>query len=268
MRAERERYTLTGMFVVRYEQAGGDRYGLLDRPYDADDAVVTELAGDIFTRSAPTETRHPLAGLRLLAPVMPSKIVAVGRNYHAHAKEMGGEAPAEPLLFLKPPTAVIGPEDAIQYPVASTQVDYEAELAVVIKTRTSRVTPDEAKAAILGYTCFNDVTARDLQRKDRQWTRAKSFDTFAPLGPCLVTDLDPGRLMVEAYVNGERRQSASTSLMVFNVYELVSFISHVMTLLPGDVIATGTPEGVGPLQRGDVIEVVIEGIGRLRNRVV
>lgn len=256
------------MLVVRYRQPNGSRYGSIDRPYGEAGAIVTEIEGDLFGDFTVTKTSHPLAGLALLPPVMPSKIVAIGRNYRAHAKEMGGEVPAEPLLFLKPSTAVIGPEEAIQYPATSTQVDYEAELAVVIKTRASRINPEEAKAAILGYTCFNDVTARDLQRKDRQWTRAKSFDTFAPLGPCIVTDLDPGQLVVEAYVNGERRQSASTSEMVFSVYDLVSAISQVMTLLPGDVIATGTPEGVGPLRRGDLVEVVIEGIGRLRNRVV
>ncbi|MGE5552599.1 MAG: fumarylacetoacetate hydrolase family protein [Betaproteobacteria bacterium] len=196
------------------------------------------------------------------------KVICVGLNYRDHAKELGMAIPAEPVIFLKPETAVIGPEEPIVYPAMSRQVDYEAELAVVIGRETRSATPAEADRYIAGYTCFNDVTARDLQRRDGQWTRAKSFDTFAPLGKEVVSGLDPSDLLVECYVNGERRQSSSTRNLIFSVPELVSFVSRIMTLHPGDVIATGTPPGVGQLRPGDVVEVVIEGVGRLRNPVV
>jgi 2-keto-4-pentenoate hydratase/2-oxohepta-3-ene-1,7-dioic acid hydratase in catechol pathway len=193
--------------------------------------------------------------------------VAVGVNYQDHAAEFKKDLPKEPLLFLKPSTAVLGPQEPIHLPSRSRRVDYEAELAVVIRKRTSKIGPEETPDFILGYTCINDVTARDLQKEDGQWTRAKGFDTFAPLGPWIVTDLSPDNLKIESYLNGERRQSASTVQLIFKVPALVSFISQVMTLLPGDVIATGTPAGVGPMKSGDTIEVVIEGIGRLTNPV-
>jgi 2-keto-4-pentenoate hydratase/2-oxohepta-3-ene-1,7-dioic acid hydratase in catechol pathway len=196
------------------------------------------------------------------------KLVCVGLNYRDHAKELGMAIPAEPVLFLKPETALIGPEEAIVYPAMSRRVDYEAELAVVIGRKVRDVTAAEALRCVAGYACFNDVTARDLQERDIQWTRAKSFDTFAPLGKEVGRGIDPGDLLVECYVNGARRQSSSTRNLIFPVPELVSFISRVMTLHPGDVIATGTPPGVGPLRPGDVVEVVIEGVGRLRNPVV
>jgi 2-keto-4-pentenoate hydratase/2-oxohepta-3-ene-1,7-dioic acid hydratase in catechol pathway len=204
----------------------------------------------------------------LLAPVVPSKIVAVGLNYRDHAEEVGLEMPDEPLIFLKPSTAVIGPNESIRYPRMSSRIDYEAELAVVLRKRTTGVSPGEAGEHILGYACFNDVTARDLQNKDRQWTRAKGFDTFAPLGPWIETDLDPGHLTVETRLNGELKQSSNTENLIFDCYELVSFISRVMTLMPGDVIATGTPSGIGPMSVGDRVDVVIEGIGTLTNSVV
>ncbi|MDI6870695.1 MAG: fumarylacetoacetate hydrolase family protein [Bacillota bacterium] len=196
------------------------------------------------------------------------KIVCVGLNYRDHAAELGMALPAEPVIFLKPETALIGPEEPIVYPAMSRQVDYEAELAVVIGREARNVTAAEAGRYIAGYTCFNDVTARDLQRRDVQWTRAKSFDTFAPVGKEVVRGIDPSDLLVECYVNGERRQSSSTRNLIFPVPELVSFVSRVMTLHPGDLIATGTPPGVGQLRPGDVVEVVIEGVGRLRNPVV
>lgn len=196
------------------------------------------------------------------------KIVCVGLNYRDHAKELGMALPAEPVIFLKPETAVIGPEEPIVHPAMSREVDYEAELAVVMGREARHVAPEEALGYVRGYTCFNDVTARDLQRRDGQWTRAKSFDTFAPLGREVVSHVDPGDLLVECYVNGERRQSSSTRNLIFSVPELVSFISRIMTLEPGDVIATGTPPGVGHLHPGDVVEVVIAGVGRLRNPVV
>jgi 2-keto-4-pentenoate hydratase/2-oxohepta-3-ene-1,7-dioic acid hydratase in catechol pathway len=198
----------------------------------------------------------------------PSKIVAVGRNYLAHARELGNEVPTEPLIFLKPTSAIVGDQDDVVYPKASLRVDHEAELAVVIGRRCKDVNEGDAFDYVRGYTCANDVTARDLQESDDQWTRAKGFDTFCPLGPQVVENLDPSSLRVVARVNGEVRQDGHTSDMLFGVPSLVAFISGVMTLEPGDVILTGTPPGVGPVQRGDLMEVEIEGIGVLRNRVV
>jgi len=198
----------------------------------------------------------------------PSKIVAVGRNYVAHARELGNEVPTEPLIFLKPTSAIVGDQDDVFYPKASLRVDHEAELAVVIGRRCKDVNEGDAFDYVRGYTCANDVTARDLQETDDQWTRAKGFDTFCPLGPQVVENLDPSSLRVVARVNGEVRQEGHTSDMLFGVPSLVAFISGVMTLEPGDVILTGTPPGVGPVQRGDLMEVEIEGIGVLRNRVV
>lgn len=205
--------------------------------------------------------------VKLLAPVKPSKIVAVGLNYADHIAEMGNTPPPNPIIFIKPQTAVIGPGEHIVLPPSSQRVDYEAELAVVIGKKCRSVRPQEAPSFILGYTCFNDVTARDLQKKDGQWTRAKSFDTFAPLGPWINTNLDPSALHIECRLNGELKQSSSTSNLLFSVFELVAFISEIMTLLPGDVIATGTPQGVGPMKDGDLVEVYVEGIGTLSNPV-
>jgi 2-keto-4-pentenoate hydratase/2-oxohepta-3-ene-1,7-dioic acid hydratase in catechol pathway len=210
----------------------------------------------------------PIGEVRILAPVLPSKIVAVGRNYKDHAAEMGNPLPVEPLLFLKPSTAVVGPRAAIVYPPASSRVDYEGELAVVIR-RTARNLADDAdvSAHILGYTCLNDVTARDLQEKDKQFTRAKSFDTFAPMGPCIAAGLDPAALDIKTFLNGRLCQSSNTRHLIFPVPFLVRFISRIMTLLPGDVITTGTPAGVGPMRPGDRVDVQIEGIGTLSNEV-
>ncbi len=205
---------------------------------------------------------------RFAAPVIPGKIVAVGLNYRDHAREMALEIPSEPILFMKPSTGVIGPDETILYPAQSSRVDYEAELAVVIGTTCRDVDAASAPDCILGYTCLNDVTARDLQAKDGQWTRAKSFDTFAPMGPWIVTGLDdPHDLAVTARLNGEIRQSSSTANLIFTVFDLVEFVSHIMTLNTGDVIATGTPSGVGPMERGDVVEIEISGIGVLKNTV-
>jgi len=215
-----------------------------------------------------TGEEYLLKEVKILSPVIPSKIVAVGLNYRDHAKELGMKIPDEPIIFLKPPTAVIGPEEDIVLPPESKEVHYEGELAVVIGKEIYRPKNfKEVESAILGYTCFNDVTARDLQRKDGQWTRSKSFNTFAPLGPFIETELDPGNLHIETRVNGEIRQKSSTKELIFNVFELVSFISNIMTLFPGDIIATGTPPGVGVLKEGDIVEVFIEGIGTLRNGV-
>ncbi|MGC9444115.1 MAG: fumarylacetoacetate hydrolase family protein [Candidatus Methanospirareceae archaeon] len=197
----------------------------------------------------------------------PTKVVLVGLNYRDHARELKMELPEEPIIFLKPPTALIGPEEFIIYPAQSTRVDYEAELAVVMKNTCRNVEPDAVMDFVEGFTCLNDVTARDLQRKDVQWTRAKSFDTFCPVGPRIVSNIDPNNVRIQSYLNGELRQDSTTTNFIFRVEELVSFLSKVMTLHPGDIIATGTPSGIGALQRGDTIEIVIAGIGTLRNYV-
>jgi 2-keto-4-pentenoate hydratase/2-oxohepta-3-ene-1,7-dioic acid hydratase in catechol pathway len=204
----------------------------------------------------------------LRAPVMPSKIVCVGRNYAAHAKELGNEVPKEPLLFLKPPSSIVGPGGAVVIPKESERVEHEAELGVVIGSRLRRATPAQAKDAIYGYTCVCDVTARDLQRKDVQFTRGKGFDTFCPVGPWIETELDPKDLSIRCLVDRQERQSGRTSQMIFDVPTLVAFISNVMTLEPGDLLVTGTPEGVGPLAPGQELVVAIEGIGELALGVV
>jgi 2-keto-4-pentenoate hydratase/2-oxohepta-3-ene-1,7-dioic acid hydratase in catechol pathway len=251
------------MKIIRFMYQEQTRYGILT------DEVVQVLAAPPYEGLKKTEQQLPLASVRLLAPCEPTKIVALGLNYRDHAQEMRMALPDEPLIFMKPSTSVIGPKEAIVYPPQSHRVDYEAELAVVIGRRACQVSEADAGSHILGYTCCNDVTARDLQKKDGQFTRSKSFDTFAPLGPWIETDLpDPGNITVEAYVNGQRRQHSHTGNLIFAVPNLVSFISHIMTLLPGDVISTGTPSGIGPLQPGDVVEIRLEGIGSLRNPVV
>lgn len=228
---------------------------------------VEEIVPDPFGPYSPTGFVWALKEVRLCAPCAPTKIVAVGVNYADHAREFGHTLPEEPLIFLKPPSAVIGPGEAIRRPAGSRRVDFEAELAVVIGARAVNVSPSAAPRFILGYTLMNDVTARDLQRKDGQWSRAKGFDTFAPLGPWIVAGISPDDLKIEAYVNGKRRQSSRTSRLVFGVSRLVSHVSRAMTLEPGDVVSTGTPSGVGPLRRGDTVEVRVEKIGSLVNFV-
>ncbi len=240
---------------------------------DTDGLVVGELMGHPFgigTESVRlTGSRFPLADVRLLAPVLPSKVVAVGKNYAEHVREMGGEPPDEPVIFLKPSTAVVGPRDPIVYPAGlSERVDFEGELAVVIGRLCRDVPAARVPDVIFGYTCANDVTARDLQARDGQWDRAKGFDTFCPLGPWIETDLDPADLELTTIVNGEIRQNSRTSLLLHDVTELVTYVSAVMTLLPGDVLLTGTPAGVGPLKDGDEVSVSIEGVGTLSNGVV
>lgn len=247
---------------ARFSIDGGpSKYGLVEND------VIIETDGDIFSSFKVTEKKYSIKNVKILAPCLPSKVVAVGLNYIDHAKELGMKVPDEPVLFMKPSTSVIGPDDNIIYPKMSRRVDYEAELAVVIKDKTKNIQPEEANAHIFGYTCLNDVTARDLQKKDGQWTRAKSFDTFCPIGPYIVTDINPDNLKIALFLNGQLKQSSTTSNLIFNVQKLVSFISKVMTLFPGDIIATGTPSGIGPLKRGDKVEVVIEKVGRLRNFV-
>ncbi len=237
-------------------------YGVLEG-----DAVAL-LSSHPFGPFEPSGTVVRLEDVRLVAPVLPSKVIAVAKNYVAHAQEMGGSVPASPNVFLKPNTAVIGPGDAIALPWQSEQVEHEAELAVVIGRMCRDVPLDRVDEVILGYTCANDVTARDLQRTDGQWGRAKGFDTFCPLGPWIETSVDIDDADITCFVNGEMRQSGSTGDMVFGVPELVTWLSSVMTLLPGDVILTGTPAGVGPLAAGDTVTVSIDGIGSLTNQVV
>lgn len=250
------------MKIVRFRAGGKTRYGVLEGHY------IVEYAGTPFGTFKRGRTKFLLKQAVLLAPVVPSKVVAVGLNYRDHAEEVNLPVPEEPLLFLKPSTAIIGPEDPIVYPPISRRVDYEAELAVVIKKRCRNISAEHAREYILGYTCLNDITARDLQRKDGQVTRAKSFDTFCPLGPCIATDIDPNGVTIESFLNGARKQASNTKNLIFPVEEIVARVSRVMTLFPGDVISTGTPAGVGPMQPGDRVEVRIEGIGSLRNPVV
>ena len=234
----------------------------------ADALTVGAIAEHPFGALRPTGQRWALPDVRLLAPLLPSKIVGIGKNYAAHAAEMGGEAPAAPLIFLKPPTAVIGPNEPIRLPVDAQQVDYEGELAVGVGALGARDVPRErALAALLGYTVANDVTARDQQRADGQWTRAKGHDSFCPLGPWIETELDPADLAIRTELDGETKQDSRTSLLLHDVATLVSYVSHVMTLLPGDMILTGTPAGVGPLTAGGAVSVTVEGIGTLTNPV-
>jgi 2-keto-4-pentenoate hydratase/2-oxohepta-3-ene-1,7-dioic acid hydratase in catechol pathway len=231
--------------------------------------ALQEIIGSIFGGWVGLDRWWPLAEVKLLPPVTPTKIVCLGRNYREHAAELGNEPPQEPLIFLKPPSAVIAPDEPIVLPPASKRVDYEGELAVVIgRTCSHLADSDNPRRYILGYTCLNDVTARDLQKADVQFTRAKSFDTFCPLGPLIETELDLAAATVETRVNGAVRQSAPVSDMLFSVDAIIRWISRVMTLVPGDVVSTGTPAGVGPLAAGDVVEVTVSGIGTLRNPVV
>jgi 2-keto-4-pentenoate hydratase/2-oxohepta-3-ene-1,7-dioic acid hydratase in catechol pathway len=230
--------------------------------------AVAVLDGEALIAQTSGKRLGTVGNIRLLAPCQPSKIVAIGRNYADHAAEFGNTAPDEPLLFLKPPSAVIGPEAPIRYPRLSHHVDHEAELAVVIGKPAWRVPAARADEYILGYTCGNDITARDLQQEDAQWTRAKGFDSFCPLGPWIETELDPGQLRIRCRVNGETRQVGHTSDMVHAIPYLIEYITQVMTLEMGDVILTGTPAGVGPLKPGDQVEVEIEQIGILRNTIV
>jgi 2-keto-4-pentenoate hydratase/2-oxohepta-3-ene-1,7-dioic acid hydratase in catechol pathway len=248
---------------VRFASDEGPRYGVLDG------TEVAVISPHPFAAHRPTGERVPVQGLQLLAPVIPSKIVCVGKNYHDHAAELGTEVPDEPLFFLKPSSSVIGPGEPIRLPVdLSDEVHHEAELAVVIGALLQRVTPDQAAAGILGYTAANDVTARDLQRRENQWFRGKGFDTFCPLGPAIATDLDPSALRIRCTVDGEVRQEGTTADLVWSVAELISEISQVATLLPSDVVLTGTPAGVGPLVAGQKVRVEVEGVGVLENPVV
>jgi 2-keto-4-pentenoate hydratase/2-oxohepta-3-ene-1,7-dioic acid hydratase in catechol pathway len=264
--------------IARFTTGEDPQYGVIAGELDdqgqlGDDAVIVALAGDpLYVGIKALEQEHKVSDVRLLAPVLPrSKVVGIGRNYAAHAAEMGNDVPTEPLMFLKPNTSVVGPGDQIFYPPQTSDLHYEGELAVVIGRICRDVPPEQATDVIHGYTIANDVTARDLQKLDATWTRAKGFDSFCPLGPWIETDLDPddfakGRT-VQTFLNGDVVQDGSTADLIFDIPTLIAAVSSVMTLLPGDVILTGTPDGVGPMQVGDEVEVAIEGLGSLANPV-
>ena len=250
------------MRIARYSHDDGVSFGVVEGD------EVAEIAGHPFGPVTFTGRRVPIAKVRLLAPVLPSKVVAIGKNCAEHAAEMGGDVPERPLIFLKPSTAVIGTDDSIAYPPSSSRVDFEGELAVVIGRLCRDVPESRAGDVVLGYTCANDVTARDQQAADGQWSRAKGYDTFCPLGPWIETDVDVADLHITTTLNGETKQDGRTSQIVHRVPALIAYVTACMTLLPGDVILTGTPAGVGPMQVGDEVSVEIEQIGRLTNTVV
>ena len=262
------------MRIARFTTGEDPQFGVVTGEVDEhgipdEDCVVVALNGDpLYVGLHLSSKEYPLAEVRLLSPVLPrSKVIGIGRNYAAHAAEMGGEAPAEPLLFMKPNTSVIGPGDPIFYPRQTRDLHYEGELAVVIGRICRDVPAEKVADVVWGYTVGNDVTARDLQRSDVQFTRAKGFDSFCPLGPWVETELDVSDVRVQTHLNGDLKQDGTTRDMVHDVPSLVAYVSSVMTLLPGDVILTGTPEGVGPMEVGDEVEVSIAGIGNLTNQV-
>lgn len=249
------------MRIVRLIYKKTPRWGILESGY------ISILKSPPFDAIELAKEKIPFKEVKLLPPSSPSKIILVGLNYSDHAREINMELPDEPVIFLKPPTSLIGNRDDIIYPDHATRVELEAELAVVIRKTTKDIRVEDAKSHILGYSCLNDVTERSLQKKDVQWTRAKSFDTFCPFGPWIETGLEPFDLKIKSYINNNLTQDSSTRNLIFPVEEIISFISSVMTLLPGDIISTGTPSGVAEIKKGDLVEIDIEGIGRLSNRV-
>lgn len=250
------------MKIVRFIQEGNIQFGELQGE------TIHIISGDVFSEYTISDQSIPLKSVQLLSPCSITKAVCVGLNYHGHAQEMKQDLPAQPLLFLKPSSSLNHPDGTIEYPAISSNLHFEAELAVVIKKEARNIKAQDAGEYILGYTCANDVTARDLQFKDGQWTRGKGFDTFLPLGPCIETTIDASNIPIKLYLNNELKQNSNTNDLIFKVPELVAFITQVMTLYPGDVILTGTPSGVGPMKAGDVVTVELEGIGRLTNRIV
>jgi 2-keto-4-pentenoate hydratase/2-oxohepta-3-ene-1,7-dioic acid hydratase in catechol pathway len=250
------------MKIVRFCYDGSIKFGALQGE------GIRVIYGDIFGEYQISEEILSLQAVKLLSPCMITKAVCVGLNYHGHAKEMNSELPAEPLLILKPSSTLNHPDGNIEYPSLSHDLHFEAELAVVIKKKAKNVKAKDAEDYILGYTCANDVTARDIQKKDGQWTRGKSFDTFLPLGPCIETDIDADNINIKLYLNDELKQSSNTGDLIFKVPEIIAFVTEVMTLYPGDVILTGTPSGVGSMLVGDVVTVELEGIGKLNNFIV
>jgi len=255
--------------ICRFAVDGEVSFGVVEGPPGGDPAelVVAPVDGHPFAAFTYTGVRHPLSSVRLLAPVLPSKVVCIGKNYADHVAEMGGPAPTSPVVFLKPSTSVIGPGDTIRLPRDSTRVDHEAELAVVIGRLCRDVPRERALEVVLGYTAANDVTARDQQLADGQWTRAKSHDTFCPIGPWLETDLDVRDVAVQCRVDDELRQDGRTAQLLHDVPAVIAWITAFMTLLPGDVVLTGTPAGVGPLVAGNTVDVMVEGVGTLTNPV-
>jgi len=254
--------------IARFTTGDEPQYGVVGGA-DGDEIVASVVGDPLYAGVELTGEQVPLVDVRLLAPVIPrSKVVCIGRNYVAHAEELGHDVPEEPLVFLKPNTSVVGPGDPIVYPRQSSNVHFEGELGIVIGRICRDVPPERVSDVIYGYTVGNDVTARDLQETDDQWARAKGFDSFCPLGPWIETDLDPSGLSVRTELNGELKQDGTTALMIFDVPTVVSYITSFMTLLPGDVVLTGTPAGVGPMQVGDDVSVTVEGIGTLTNKVV
>ena len=249
------------MKIIRFEYQGKEKYGYVD------DELITVVTGNIFTGVTETKETVPVGEVKILPPIVPSKIVGLGLNYRKHVEEIKFKIPEEPLIFLKPPSSIIGHMDHIIYPANTNRVDYEGELGVVIGKKARYVKEEEALDYVLGYTAVNDVSARDYQDREGQWTRGKGFDTFCPVGPVIATSLDPDNLNIETRLNGKTVQSSNTNDMIFKTALQISFISNVMTLLPGDLIATGTPSGIGPMKKGDVVEIEIEGIGILKNFV-
>jgi 2-keto-4-pentenoate hydratase/2-oxohepta-3-ene-1,7-dioic acid hydratase in catechol pathway len=258
--------------IARFSLDDHVAYGVIEGDVDGDpstsDAEIAVMKAHPFAPVELTGVRVPLRRVRLLAPVLPSKVMAFAKTYADHAREMGGEVPTDPVMFLKPSTSVVGTGDAIVLPALSNEVHHEAELAVVIGRLCREVPVERAHEVVLGYTCANDVTARDLQRLDGQWGRAKGFDTFCPIGPWIETDLDVSDIAITCTVDGQVRQDGRTSDLAFSIPALIAWVSAAMTLLPGDVILTGTPSGVGPIVNGNTVEVSIDGIGTLRNRVI
>ncbi|MBX6390320.1 MAG: fumarylacetoacetate hydrolase family protein [Frankia sp.] len=256
------------MRIARFSDGAEPVFGVVEGSVERGEAVVSVLEPHPFGPFRFTGVRRPLGEVRLLAPVLPSKVLAVGKNYADHVREMGGDAPPErPVLFLKPSTSVIGPGDAIVHPDPTSRMDYEGELAIVIGRLCRDVPAERAMSVVLGYTCANDVTMRDQQRADGQWTRAKGHDTFCPLGPWIETDLDPSAAEIRTTLDGEVRQSATTASMIHKIPELIAYMSSAMTLLPGDVLLTGTPAGVGPMRPGQTVAVTVDGVGTLTNPV-
>ena len=250
------------MKYVRFQEGLSIYYGILEG------TTIQVLEGDLFTSYTVTDKQVALESVKLLAPCQPTKAVCIGLNYHDHATEMNFDLPTEPLIFLKPASAITHPGSAIEYPSISKNLHYEGEMVIVIGKEARKVEIDKAYDYIIGYTCANDVTARDIQKNDGQWTRGKSFDTFLPLGPCIAADVDPHEIAIKLDVNGEVRQISNTSQLIFKVPEIVAFVTQVMTLYPGDVILTGTPAGVGPMNVGDIVTLELGGIGKLVNTVV
>jgi len=250
------------MRLVKFRYKSKEGWGILEN------TTIHRLKKSPFTRIVRSGEQIPFAKVKILPPAEPTKIVLVGLNYRDHASELNMNVPGEPVIFIKPSTSLVAHKGKIVYPEVVKRLDYEAELAVVIRKKARNILEKQVEKYILGYTCLNDITARDIQKRDGQWTRAKSFDTFCPLGPWIETKINPSQLKIRSYLNGEIKQNSTTRNFIFSVEFLVAFISRIMTLLPGDVISTGTPSGVGPMQRGDTIVIEIEGVGKLENRIV